>query len=248
MKEWRTDGTTLTKPMINDLIMPWSLFVTTDGTIYSDTGILTHNVKKWLFNETEGTVVMDIGTGFCVELFVDIINNVYCSLSTEHKIIKTLFDASENTSNVVITGKGSCGSDLDMLCAPAGIFVTTEFDLYVADYANHRIQLFESGQLTGETVMGDIKTLSIRLNCPISVIVDADGYLFVVDFNNNRIIRSNSNGFYCVVGCSGVAGTASDQLNQPFTAAFDSLGNIFVLDAGNHRFQKFTLMTNTDSK
>jgi hypothetical protein len=107
-------------------------------------------------------------------------------------------------SKTVIADNSSCGKAFHMLCGPAGIFVTINLDLYIADCGNNRIQLFELGQLIGKTVIGDMKTISIKLKCPSSVILDVDGNLFIVDFENNRIIRSNSNGFYCLVGCQSV--------------------------------------------
>lgn len=96
-----------------------------------------------------------------------------------------------------------------------------------------------------KTVAGDTKILSMRLNCPSEVVVDANRYLFIVDSGNNRIIRSNSNTFYCVIGCSTVRGSESDQFDEPTAIAFDNVGNIFVADSRNYRVQKFMLMTDT---
>jgi hypothetical protein len=78
--------------------------------------------------------------------------------------------------------------------------------------------------------------------------VDADGYLFIVDNKNHRIVRSSLNGIFCLVGCSNTAAAASNQLNGPMDATFDNYGNIYVNDYGNHRIQKFILMTNSCGK
>ena len=66
--------------------------------------------------------------------------------------------------------------------------------------------------------------------------------------NNHRIIGSGPDGFRCVVGCSGISGSASDQLNYPQNLAFDSFGNLFVVDKNNGRIQQFLLVTNSCSK
>jgi DNA-binding beta-propeller fold protein YncE len=132
-----------------------------------------------------------------------------------------------------------------MLDRPQGIFVDTRLNLYVADCNNDRIQLFQSGQLNGTTLAGNGATGTTTLSCPNGVVIDADGYLFIVDRNYNRIVGSGSNGFRCIVGCTGVIGSASNQLSAPFALNFDSYGNIFVLDAFNNRVQKFLLMANT---
>ena len=75
--------------------------------------------------------------------------------------------------------------------------------------------------------------------------MDADGYLFIVDSSNHRIVGSGPGGFRCVVGCSGSSGPGSYQLNGPQTMSFDSDGNIFVADSGNGRLQKFLLAQNS---
>jgi glucose/arabinose dehydrogenase len=75
-----------------------------------------------------------------------------------------------------------------MLNSPYGIFVDVNFDLYIADNKNNRIQLFKSGHLNGTTVAGD-NTISSELWEPSDIVLDADGYLFIADSGNNRIIR-----------------------------------------------------------
>ena len=105
---------------------------------------------------------------------------------------------------------------------------------------NNRIQLFQSGQLNATTVAGNTSsTITISLNCPTGIVLDADKHLFIVDNSNHRIVGSGPNGFRCLVGCNGTGGSASDQLSYPMSLSFDSYGNIFVTDTGNNRIQKF---------
>lgn len=244
VKEWRAGNTTVARTTFGNLRYPGSLFVTTDGTIYVDNGV-QGVVEQWALNATSSTVAMHV-PGSCLGLFVDILNNLYCSVVATHQVVKQMLDTDGNISESIIAGNDVCGSDRDMLCEPRGIFVTIELDLYVADSGNHRIQLFQSEQLPGKTVAGENGTLSIRLNYPTGIVVDADDYLFIVDGGNNRILRMNSKGFYCVVGCSALRGSASDQLHEPLIAAFDNAGNILVADRNNYRVQQFLLITNTD--
>jgi len=243
--EWREGSTAVTRTTFGGLVQPTGLFITIDGTIYVDNGA-EGKVEKWAFNEKKSIVVMNISSA-CYGLFVDTNNNLYCSLGREHRVVKQSLD--DDTSIIKnVAGNGSCGTAFNMICTPGGIFVNVNFDLYVADCHNQRIRLFKFGEIIGITVVGDVESLSIRLSCPSAIFVDADGYLFIVDQGNHRIIGSNSNGFYCLAGCSGVKGAASDQLYLPFTAAFDNYGNIFVADAFNYRIQKFNLMINTNGK
>lgn len=244
MREWPENGYMVTRTTFGNLAYPMSLFVTIDGTIYADNGY-KGTVEKWALDARESTAIMKVNST-CFGLFVDIFNNLYCSLGATHQVIKQPLVIGGNISETIAAGSGVCGSALNMLCEPRGIFVTIKLNLYVADCKNNRIQLYPWGELIGQTVAGDAKISGIRLDCPSDVVVDADDYLLIVDSKNNRIIRSNSNGFYCVVGCSMTRGLASHQLNRPYTAAFDKLGNIYVTDTYNYRIQMFKLITNTN--
>jgi hypothetical protein len=95
-----------------------------------------------------------------------------------------------------------------MLCYPQGIFVNTNFDLYVADSGNNRIQLFKSGESNATTIIINGTSGNITLLNPRGVVLDADGHLLIVDTVNARIIGSDVNGFRCVAGCSGAGSTA----------------------------------------
>ena len=126
--------------------------------------------------------------------------------------------------------------------------MTENLDLYVADFNNDRIQLFRDEELNATTVVGAAAPGTISLYRPISIVVDADGYLFIVDRGNHRIVGSGPYGFRCLVGCSQVAGALADQLNSPRVPSFDSYGNIFVTDEQNGRIQMFLLLNNTCGK
>jgi hypothetical protein len=242
---WRDGSTVVTKTIFNTLHRPNSLFLNTNGDIYVG-GSSVPTVEKWAVNATNSIVVMNVSAP-CWGLFVDIANYLYCSIRNKHRVVKQSLGVGTNMISTV-AGTGSTGSAPHMLNGPYGIFVDIKCNLYVADCLNDRVQLFKAGQLNGITVAGKSATLSINLNCPIAVFLDNDGNVFIVDTGNHRIIGSTPNGFYCVVGCSGVPGAAPYQLNIPNAAAFDSYGNIFVADTSNNRIQKFMLMANTFGK
>lgn len=238
----RHASSTIGTAIILDLgFNPFGIFVTINEEIYVGNED-TCEVERWLRNETKGIVVMHTAT-HCHGLFIDIANYLYCSLYHEHQIMKQSLNASTNMSTIV-AGNSSSGSASNMLRYPQGIFVDINFDLYVADCGNNRVQLFKFGQRDGITVAGTARTLNVILKCPTAVFMDDDGCLFIVDRDNHRIVRLDLNGVYCVVGCSGTNGATSNQLNEPFDVAFDSYGNIFVVDSENDRIQKFNLITN----
>jgi hypothetical protein len=184
----------------------------------------------------------------CYGLFVDINDILYCSIRDLHQVVTKPLNSVSNTLTIIA---GTCfsGSSSYMLDSPYGIFVDINFDLYVADCVNNRIQLFQSGQLNGTTVAGSGSlNTTITLKHPTGIVLDADSNLFIVDRDNNRIVGSGPNGFQCLVGCNIAPGSASNQLYSPQSMVFDSYGNMFVTDQNNNRIQKFLLSTNSCGK
>jgi hypothetical protein len=243
---WLNDSINPTRTISGGSPNSYALFVTTIGDIYVDNGYPNGRVDKWTLNANISVPAMYVSYS-CYGLFVDISDTLYCSMYSYNQVVKRwLNDIATTTTTVAGTGSG--GSTSTMLYYPKGIFVDINFDLYVADTYNNRIQLFQSGQLSGITVAGSgSSSTTITLIYPTGVVLDAENYLFIVDSYNNRIVGQGPNGFRCLVGCSG-GGSASNQLLYPSTLSFDSYGNIFVTDQYNGRIQKFILLTNLCGK
>ena len=223
-----------------------AVFVNSAGDFYFSSESSVSQVRVWHANSsTFGlTLVVD---NLCSGLFIDTNDSLYCSMPSFHRVIKRSLN-SNDTQFTIVAGKTCQGYTSDMLYGPTGIFVTINYDLYVADTNNHRIQLFPTGQPNGTTIAGSEASGTILLVNPIAVVLDADNYVFIVDWGNHRIVGSGPDGFRCVLGCGGGLGASSNQFNYPRSIAFDSHGNIFVLDTGNHRVQKFFLTTSSCSK
>ncbi|CAF1526239.1 unnamed protein product [Adineta ricciae] len=244
VREWREGSTTVT--IFGNWFSLKGLFVSIDGDIHVDNDSIDQ-VEEWTLDARKSVIEIQIISS-CWGLFVDIANYLYCSLFNGHQVVKHSLNVSMNMETVdVVAGNGTKGPDSNMLATPKGIFVSINFDLYVADSENDRVQLFKFGQLDGITVAGRGVSSNISLYCPTAIFMDADEYLFIVDQNNHRIIRSAPDGFRCLVGCSGVQGEAPNQLAYPSPAAFDRYGNIFVADLNNMRIQKFILVNNTSN-
>lgn len=231
----------------DNLNSPRALFVTITGEIYVDNSN-NQRIDKSTLTAAGSTIVMSV-TGECMGLFIDINDNLYCSIVMSHVVIKKSLSASMGSSPTTVAGiSGSSGLSSNMLDHPYGIFVDINFDLYVADRDNNRIQLFKSGQLNANTVVINGTQGQLILNQPTGIVLDADNYLFIVDRENHRIIGSDFNGFRCVIGCSNSGGAIADRLQYPRSLSFDSYGNIFVFDTYNNRIQKFHFLTNSCSK
>jgi len=223
----------LTRIILPSSLSSQSIFVTMNGDIYVNNEYGSR-VDKWIRENETWISVMNVPSQ-CYGLFIDIYENLYCSMRNTHRIDKKW----SNGTTTIIAGTGRYGSESDMLTWPCGIFVDTNLDLYVADSGNNRIQLFRRNQRNGITVAGKGSSrLTIELNEPTDIVLDGDRHLFIVDHGNHRIIGSDENGFRCIFGCSGELGSTNDKLYNSETISFDSYGNIYVADRSNHRIQK----------
>lgn len=239
------DGNISISSSIPGINCSYAIFASTTDTIYlgSNIGILAGSAWPW--NITNTTILLTSGNA-CFGLFVDITNTLYCSIRSNHYVVKKWLNDGKSTS-AIIAGRDNAGSNSELLNSPRGIFVDINLDLYVADCGNNRVQLFKLGQIFASTVAGNGAPTTITLSCPTGVVLDGDKSLYIVDSQNHRIVGSSSNGFRCIIGCFG-RGSQSNQLNNPSHMAFDSDGNIFVTDLDNKRIQKFPLATNSCSK
>ena len=234
------------RTIFDGVLGPYSVFVTKDQNIYINNYGNGNAVGKWIPGAAIGTVIMN-GTSACYSVFVDINSTLYCSLDTVHKVISMSLTVGIG-STIIVAGTGISGQTAAQLYSPNGIHIDIQFNLYVADSANHRIQFFKFHKPNGTTLAGNGVSGSILLAYPSGVTVDADGYLFIVDLGNQRIIGSGPIGFRCIVGCSTQSGLSASQLNSPRSLAFDTDGNLFVADTLNSRIQKFLLVSNSCSK
>ena len=232
-----TDPSLILYTQLSSSALP--IFVTTNGQIY--VGDSTSIKSNSYSNQT--IEIANLSSSPIYGLFVDINNTLYCSIYNEHQVVKKSLNSNSSTMTTV-AGNGSSGSASNLLNYPYGIFVDTNFDLYVVDTANNRIQLFRLGETNGTTVAGSTSANpTISLSAPRYAILDGNKYLFITDLNN-RIIGSDENGFRCIVACSMSSGATSDKLSAPQSLAFDSFGNLFVVDYSNNRIQKFSLLSN----
>ena len=222
---------------------PWSIFGANNGDIYISCEYSDWALIKWNGNGTLTVAVPNV-TDRCYGMFIDDLDDIYCSIFLQNLVRK--FTLVNGTSiSQVIAGNGTMGNTSDLLSFPLGIIGDTRRNLYVVDYYNTRIQRFRPGSLIATTLAGTGAPGTITLFQPQAVVLDADGYLFIADSANNRIVGSGPFGFYCVAGCSNLVGPAADRLNYPTSLSFDSYGNLYVIDTYNFRVQKFMLTTNS---
>ena len=233
---WKNGNINPSTVLYSNLSLPRSIFVTSNGNIY----VGDNSSIQQISYANSSTLIMQVSS-YCMGLFIDTTNNIYCSIDYEHRVFKKWLGDNISVMTTV-AGNGSRGSTSNQLRSPNGIFVDTNFDLYIADWGNSRIQLFRLGQSNGITVAGQTSpSVTVTLNRPSNVILDGNKYLFITDSFNHRIIGSDEYGFRCIVGCTSLTGSNSNQLSTPRSIAFDSVGNLYVIEYGNSRIQKFLL-------
>ena len=218
-----------------------SLFVIEKDEIYFETVHEKGRIDKWDPNFNQSFSIAKFSES-CFGFFIDLNNTVYCSMRVHHKVDKVWLDGDRNAT-ILVAGTGSPGSAVNELRSPYGIFVDTDFNLYVADSDNHRILLFQYEQKTGVVVAGNGFPGGLSLSLPTDVILDRDKVLYIADNENNRIIRVNKDQYDCIIGCSRQQGAGPDQFHKSYALRFDSYGNLYVIDEFNHRLQKFILQT-----
>ncbi|HXX06336.1 MAG TPA: SMP-30/gluconolactonase/LRE family protein, partial [Candidatus Bathyarchaeia archaeon] len=77
-----------------------------------------------------------------------------------------------------------------------------------------------------------------KFDTPSGIAIDKNGYIYVVDTNNQRIEKFTSDGQFLTKW--GTLGADDGQFFRPIGIAIDSSGNVYVTDSGNSRVQKFT--------
>lgn len=204
------------------------LFVSIDKEIYFANSVQSKEIWKRSMNTFTNTYVTKFNES-CFGLFIDRNNTLYCSVKNAHHVATTLLYNSKNVITVR-AGNGTNGSAENQLSSPWGIFVDIDFNLFVADADNNRIQMFFPNKINGITVAGKGIPCRLELNFPTDLVVDGNGFIYISDHRNHRVIRVGSNNYQIL---------AAHRSNQPYALYLDSIGNLFVSDEKNQRIEKF---------
>jgi sugar lactone lactonase YvrE len=141
-----------------------------------------------------------------------------------------------------------------------GIATDANGNLFITDYGNNRIRRVDAVTGIISTVAGSANAgfcgdggpaTTACLSGPVGVKVDANGNLFIADYNNNRIRRVDAvTSIISTVAGSASAGFCGDGgpataacLNSPAGLTLDSNGNVFVADRFNHRVRRVDAIT-----
>jgi len=163
------------------------------------------------------------------------------------------------TENVFVGDPGELMAlgNHDVFDMPQGVAADSQGNIYVADTNADRVAVYSAtgtflnafGRREGE----DDRTRSgVRLSKPRGVAVDAAGFLYIADTNDNRVLKLSATGqVLLTVGrrekrdkddrrepAEFAPGKKPGEFDKPSGLALDAAGNIYVADTGNGRVQK----------
>jgi len=205
---------------------------------------------------------------------VDAQGNLYVADELDNRVLKFQAPVTTGKAASLVIGQPdfastTCNTGLaaptaNTLCGPWNLATDPAGNLYVADAGNSRVLEYpkpQSPNPSAANVFGQPGFTSSGCNqkgnpsiatlCqPTGVAVDANGRLFVADYNNNRVLKYSpltaplaslvygQGGSFTANNCNG-GGVGAASLCKPAGVAVDLNGNVYVADAGNNRILQY---------
>jgi PKD repeat protein len=175
-------------------------------------------------------------------------NYIYVADTENHRV--QIFN--RNTLAYVATIGGSYGTGNNQFKFPTDVAVDAAGNIYVADYANKRVQQYNSSrvyQRTYGTTGVSYVAANDRFYYPEGVAVGPDGSIYVVEGYGHRLVKLNAAGVpQWTVGEAGQSGSDNTHFTYLHDVAVGPDGRIYTVEAwgsaryapgNNHRLQIF---------
>ena len=133
------------------------------------------------------------------------------------------------------SGDRDCrGLDDGKLAFPAGVAIAADGTIYVSDYGNHRLKVFDSSGMHVRTIY---EIAGKNVSFPSKIDTNATGHVFVADSGNHRIavMDAAGEGLYAF----GSQGAGPGQFARPTGLAVGPDNRVVVSDSFNRRVQVF---------
>jgi DNA-binding beta-propeller fold protein YncE len=156
-------------------------------------------------------------------LAIDPEGQVYVVDTGNHRIVK--FDAAGNFLQTV----GGFGWERRQFDRPLDATAKTGLDLFVADYNNERIERYDLKlNFISSLYSDDALPASLQFGFPSGVDISRHGEIFIVDNENNRVLKLNSEGRPDL--SFGDFNWGAGQLQQPVKIEVSAADQLFVSD------------------
>ncbi|CAF0742476.1 unnamed protein product [Adineta steineri] len=188
-------------------------------TVMDDTQVTDRASGNLLWNTTGITVLDSSQLVSAVGLYVDSNNTLYVVDTNNHVVWKLLNNAVNAT--IVAGLYQSQGSNSSQLNWPYDVYADRHGNIYVSDYYNHRIQKYSNGSRNGKTIAGinGYGSSLNQMNRPEFFVFDStETFMYIVDHDNNRIMRFVTNSTSGVNGTIIAGGNAADNTNTTFNS------------------------------
>jgi sugar lactone lactonase YvrE len=268
--------TTSVSALTIPLVLPSAIVFDWAGNLYfAETG--NHVVRKV---DTVGNITTIAGTGtqgFSGDtglatsatldspqgLALDTANNLYIADTHNHRIRRLNL-----ATGIIVTIAGSSagfsgdnGPALSsQLNLPNALATDSSGNLYLADTGNHRIRNITSVSGIITTIAGTgtqgysgdgAPALSVAIDSPTGIAVDASNNLYLADTHNNRIRKiTSTTGLITTIAGTGLPGFSGDttpataaNLALPHGIAVDASNNLYLADTANHRIRRIDAAT-----
>jgi hypothetical protein len=138
-------------PGYNDtqLLNPVGLYFDSSSNSLFIANFGAHNIVRWVLGDSSWTLVAGIGgllgsTSMLLnnpgDVTLDSMGNIYVADTLNQRI--QFFYAGQSNGSTIAGITSSSGGSSTQLSLPFGLTVDAQFNVYVADYGNHRIQKF----------------------------------------------------------------------------------------------------------
>lgn len=195
---------------------------------------------------------------------------LFVASDTQHRILRypDVASLANGAAAEAVIGQGSYttttpGATASTLHSPKGLHVDASGRLWVADYDNHRVLMYENAATlpefgaTPDLVLGqpDFTTVGsdlsqTRMNGPRGVFVDAADNLWVAEYDNSRVLKfanvstlANGAAATTVLGQpsfdSSLSATTATGMKFPSALLVDTTGSLWVADYFNFRVLRF---------
>jgi DNA-binding beta-propeller fold protein YncE len=256
------DGGPALAARLND---PRGVAVAANGDVYiSDTG----NSSVRMVDHRTGLISTILtGLSFPRAVAVDAAGSLYIADTGNNQVLVVRFTAA-GAGHVAGTGTAGYSGDGGLAVAatlnhPRGLAVDASSNVYIADTGNNRVRRVDhvTGNITTVAgngtagLAGDGRAANAaELNFPFGLALDAAGYLYIADADNQRIRVVDTRGnIDSVVGtCGGVAGFSGDggpastaHVNFPYGVAVDAFGDLFIAEVNSNRVRAATGLAGT---